>query len=266
MAATSSSSSLAQRLRDRVGAPGARDFVGADLRETDLSGLSFDFLDLTNARLEGADLTDCRFSNVILTGARFAGATLRRSRFGLVEATQADFSGVDAAHSRWEHTKLLAARLDKANLTRTLLRGCTLDDASLVGADLSGGGIVYTSCCGTSFIDARLARFEALGSSFTDAVFTGARDFFSCREIVAEVLRRHAGNDIETSKLLGAVLVMPSWCYAEWKRYLADSEAGEHLQVALEAFGRYPASGSARALEEGWDWRRMSAEAESTDE
>lgn len=233
-----------------------RELVGADLRGVDLSGVKLAFLNLTNVQLNGANLSNVQFSNVVLTGANLQGACVRGSSFYLVEATGIDLSKVDGVESRWEHTNLLSARLEQANLTKALFRSCTLEDAYLQKVDFCGGSLAYSTCNRVNFLGSKLANLETIGTSFRDANFAEAEQFFSCREIVVEILRQHIGKrDIEQAKLVGAVSLMAHWCFAEWKEYLTTPEMVGYYSLALDIFSMYPESGLFQALEEGWTWR-----------
>lgn len=236
-----------------------REFIGADLREVDLSGVKLMFVNLTNAQLNGANLTDAQFSNVILTGAQLQGACLNGSRMYFVEATGSDLSKVSAVQSHWEYTNLLTARLDHADLTKAIFRSCTLDDAYLQKVNFNQGSLSYSTCDRSSFLESSLANLEAIGTTFHDANFAEAEQFCFCREIVVEILRQHLDRrDIEHIKLVGAVSLMARWCFAEWKEYLTTPDMIGYYSLALDIFSKYPKSGLLRALEEGWNWRNPS--------
>jgi len=60
--------------------------------------------------------------------------------------------------------------------------------------------------------------------------------------------------------LVGAVLVMRHWCYADWKRHLDSPELADYYALALEVFRQYPRSGARQTLQRGLDWRQRSRE------
>lgn len=236
-----------------------REFVGADLHGIDLSGSKFAFINLTNAQLSDANLTNTQFSYVILTGAQLHGACLRGARMDFVEATGSDLSGVNAVQSHWEHTNLLAARLDDADLTKATFRSCTLDESYLQKVNFTQGSLAYSTCNRANLLGSKLANLETIGASFRNANLAEAEQFFSCREIVVEILQQHIDKkDIEQAKLVGAVSLMARWCFAEWKEYLIAPDMIGYYSLALDIFSQYPKSGLVQALEEGLDWRNSS--------
>jgi uncharacterized protein YjbI with pentapeptide repeats len=232
------------------------DYVGADLRGADLSGIRLSFANLSGARLDEVNLTGARLSNVILTEAQLRGARLQGAEFSFVEGTLADFSESDGGDSVWRHDNLLHAQFAKANLVNARFQNCTIEEASFAGANLSGGAIVDSACNRASFARGILANLETVGSSFREANFEEAESLIACREIVVEILRRHVTPEIEKLQLIGAVMLMRHWCYAEWKAYLTTPDMEKYYRYALEIFKLYPRSGTFQALQEGWDWRR----------
>jgi hypothetical protein len=102
-----------------------------------------------------------------------------------------------------------------------------------------------------------------VGTSFRDANFDEAENLIACREIIVEILRRHVPREIEQLQLIGAVMLMRHWCYAEWKAYLTTPDMETYFNQALEIFNLYPQSGTFQALQEGWDWRRVTGKDEA---
>lgn len=234
----------------------SREFVGADLRGVDLSGVKLTCINLSNAQLNGANLTEAQLSHVILTGAQLQNTCLQSAQLYFVEAIGSDFSETNAIQSRWEHTNLLTARLDNANLTKATFQACTLDSADLQKANFNQGNLAYSICDRANFAGSQLANLETIGTSFRYANFAEAEQFFSCREIIVEILRQHINTrEVEEAKLVGAVSLMARWCFAEWKEYLTTPDMVGYYALALDIFSKYPKSGMSKALEEGWNWR-----------
>jgi uncharacterized protein YjbI with pentapeptide repeats len=111
--------------------------VGADLRDTDLSGCSLHDLKevkFDNARLVGgwgSNLTKCSFRGAVLRGSRFD-----ESRFVKADFTEADLTGCDLSKS-----DLRGAILKGATLSGAKLMKARLNDADLSGADLRGANL-----------------------------------------------------------------------------------------------------------------------------
>lgn len=230
-------------------------YIGADLRGADLSGVRLAFVNLTNAQLDGANLTNARLTNVILNGAQLSGASLGGAELTFIEATQANFAEIEGNSSRWQHVYALQGQFVAANLNQAKFSNCTLESVSFEHSDLTDAAIVYSQCDHASFTDAQLAQLETLGTSFASAKFDHAKQFFASREILAEIIKPHIGRDVEQNKLVGAILLLRHWCFAEWKAYLSSEEGLPYYEQALSIFEQYPESSAFQALKEGWDWR-----------
>ena len=216
-------------------------FAGADLSGQKISDCS-----LLGANFSGANLRGAHLQRVDLRLANLQGACLESVTLEMVNASGAVLRGAQARHIRMHHVNLFEADLEGANLSRAMLNTCTLEKANLDGCDLTSSYLVYSACARTSFRRAQLEGLTALGSTFSEANFNSAIGFFRCNEIVAEVLLREAGGDLQRIMECAAIVVDRERCYAEWKDYLvqhADAEA-----FALQVFSRYPESGCAEAL------------------
>lgn len=240
------------------------EFVEADLRGADLSGSNLGFINLSYARLDDSNLRGARLNNAILTGACLAGANLQESELRFVEATELDISTSDCRNMRWEHCNMISAMADKANFTNTVFRSCTLDSSSIQNADLTNVSIQSSTCDGTSFKSSILKNLETFGSDFNEADFTDAEQFYTSREIIVEILRRHVAHDIEQAKLIGAAQIMRHWCYSEWRNYLKTPAMKQYYAIGQEILSLYPKSGAYEALEVGWDWRQKSQDQEKS--
>jgi hypothetical protein len=73
-----------------------------------------------------------------------------------------------------------------------------------------------------------------------------------CRDVVAEVLQRHAGRGIERRTAVGTLRGETRWCYSEWREHLADRP--DLYAAAMEIFDLYGDSGCREALEQGWSF------------
>jgi uncharacterized protein YjbI with pentapeptide repeats len=85
------------------------DFSGADLRRTDLSGLTFRDCNFTGAKLNhaalsGAEMHDCQMDNADLSqafarGATFHGSTVEGAKFHEAEFNEFAFAADDNGHT-----------------------------------------------------------------------------------------------------------------------------------------------------------------------
>lgn len=169
--------------------------------------------------LREADLEGARLKGVDLRGANLGGAHLARADLRKAKLNDADLIGASLA----------CADLRGASLAGALLRGADLAGADLRGADLTE-------------VDLRSADLER-------ADFRGARLNFYSHELLAEILRRAAGDDIEKLKWTGLLLVKRDWRWEKWLslkgpltawmrdelRGWAGKDASKEVKAILEA-------------------------------
>jgi hypothetical protein len=227
--------------------PGTR-LINEDLAGVDLHGRAISDLVLLNCNLQGADLRGATLSRVDLSLSDLRGALLEEATLGYINASGARLTGAQGRGVRIEHTKMARAELSAADLREAAFNGVDLEGAVLRAANLAGASIVQSNCTDAAFDSAILEHLNTVGSTFRDASFVGASRFFQSREIVAEILRRNAGDDVERLRSIGAILLDRSRCYAQW-RAAVDALGPEQLRFALRVFAAYPESGCAEALD-----------------
>jgi len=152
-------------------------FVGADLRDIDLSHAN-----LRDAQFTGADLDGTRFDDADLRNARFVGVRLRRTSFARANTEGVRFVGasvsqgdVDGAAGRiilreCTGCSLRGLDLHDADLRGIKVVGANLDDAKLAGAHLNDARLV-----GVSARDADLSRTDLRGANLMGANLRNAR-------------------------------------------------------------------------------------------
>jgi uncharacterized protein YjbI with pentapeptide repeats len=176
-------------------------FIGADLRDTNLSGCclrqlkdvrfdgaslrsasfseashcSFKKADLTEAHINPAVFTDCDFTGAVLckvggpysqmTDCVFRKADLREAWLGESKLQQLDFTGADLREARLEKCDLTGAKLVGADLRNADLRNAILVHADLRKADFREAGLA----------DADLTDAIIDGADFSGASLLGAQ-------------------------------------------------------------------------------------------
>jgi len=185
----------------------------------------FEHVSLNGTNFDRADLDDAIFRHCDLSSANLAGARLRRASFAF--------------------TEFRYARMEGCNLRRSTLTSCLLEEASVQRGALDGANIVACRCDYADFSDASFFQTNTLHSVFTGATFTGSKQFAWSREIVVELLARHA-TDLELIKYVGAIALNRRLCYDEWRTVLKDHP--EYRRLALEALEEYDASGFRAAM------------------
>jgi hypothetical protein len=151
------------------------------------------YLAFTKANLRGADLRGADLRGTYLRGADLRGAYLRGADFRGADFREVDLRGAD----------LRGADLRGVDLRRADLRGADLREADLGGANLR------------------------------EAYLTGAKIAWQSHDLIAEILRRAAGDDTEKLKVAGLMLICREKC---WKDFLEirDSLVGWALDILQE--------------------------------
>ena len=138
----------------------------------DLSGLDSDYAEaryvvlpfweknLSKIDLSYSNLSGLSFRKVILSQADFRGANLKNTRFYRANLFEADFSGADISEANIEESSLVEVNLTKVNLFKTSIAYSNLENANLQDAN----------CRETNF-----QRTQLQGANLHGADFYGAR-------------------------------------------------------------------------------------------
>jgi hypothetical protein len=127
-------------------------------------------------------------------------------------------------HRQWlsgddgQRADLRDANLRGANLRGAYLEGANLIDADLTGADLTGADLIGANLEGANFEGAKLIDANLIDAKLEGADLTGANLNWQSHDLIAEILRRAASDDIEKRKVAGLILVSRDWC---WKEFLS---------------------------------------------
>ena len=126
---------------------------------------------------------------------------------------------VEDLHGKWRRSDEGGVRADLADAN---LADANLAYANLTGADLTGANLAY----------ANLAYAYLNG-----AILTGAKMNWQSHDLIAELLRRKAGDDPARRSLVGLILVSKDWC---WNQFLALQH--HEREWALGVLREYAAS------------------------
>ena len=112
-----------------------------------------------------------------------------------------------------------------AKLRGACLRAADLRDADLTGADLRAADIRDADLTGADLRDAVLTGADLRGAKLTgadlrDAILAGVGVNWRSHELVAEILRRHAGDDMDKRMLAGLILISRDWCWSDFAQIL----------------------------------------------
>lgn len=119
---------------------------------------------------------------------------------------------IDLCEADLFNADLSGADLSEANLSRANLIEANLEGADLEGAYLRGAYLTRVNLTGANLTEADLYRAYLYRANLTGATLT-----FRSRELLSEILRQAAADDIEKLKLAGLVLMQRHWC---WQHFL----------------------------------------------
>ncbi len=161
-----------------------------------------------------ANLRDAHLRDANLGGANLGGANLR----------DAYLRGAN----------LRDANLCDANLGGAYLGGANLRDANLGGAYLGGAYLRGANLRGANLRGANLRGANLRGANLRDANLRGgesrAKIAWQSHDLIAEILRRAAGDDAAKLKVAGFILVCRDKCWPDFLK-MRDPLAGWALEV-----------------------------------
>ena len=96
---------------------------------------------------------------------------------------------------------------------RANLRG-----AHLYGADLYGAHLYGANLYGANLYRADLRKVDLRGADLREVDLRGANLNWQSHDLIAEILRQDAGDDLDKRAMAGLVLVSRDWC---WKHFVA---------------------------------------------
>ena len=96
------------------------------------------------------------------------------------------------------------------------------------------GDVLFALECGSLKLCAEAAVKS--NANLDGANLRGAKSIWQSHDIIAEILRREAGDDIEKRKLVGLILVSRDWC---WKDFLQHADPLKPWAInVLREFGK----------------------------
>ncbi|MCS5550290.1 MAG: pentapeptide repeat-containing protein, partial [Gammaproteobacteria bacterium] len=140
-----------------------------ELRFQDLSGLNFEYINLSNSDFRWSNFDTAKISNVDFTRANLSYTDLSGKDMTGTILTGAiisytNFTGVDLSGKDLTGTILKGVDLSNVDLSGTILTGADLSHTNLTGVDLSGKDLTGT----------RLAGVDLSGKDLTGTILTGS--------------------------------------------------------------------------------------------
>ena len=165
-----------------------------ELRFQDLSGLNFEYINLSNSDFRWSNFDTAKISNVDftranlsytdlsgrdMTGTILTGAIISYTNFTGVDLSGKDLTGtilkgVDLSNVDLSGTILTGADLSHTNLTGVDLSGKDLTGTRLVGVDLSGKDLTGIILTGADLSHTNLTGVDLSGKDLTQTILTGA--------------------------------------------------------------------------------------------
>jgi len=119
----------------------------------------------------------------------------------------------------WEQTRnRLVELLPERDLPENWKFRVDLRGANLRGANLRGANLYDADLRGANLRDANLRDAYLRDANLYGANLDGATINWLSHDLIAELLRKAAGDDVDKRKLVGLVLISRDWC---WEQFLA---------------------------------------------
>ena len=145
---------------------------------------------------------------------------------------------------------LRGAHLRGAHLSGANLRGATMTGANLRGANLSWANLSGATMTGANLSGAYLGRANLSGATMTGANLSGAYlgeanlngvcVNWQSHDLIAEILRRAAEDDVSRRIMVGLILISHDWC---WDMFLALDIAPAVRDWALDELRKWVKEG-----------------------
>ena len=127
---------------------------------------------------------------------------------------------------------LRGAYLVGANLVGADLRSADLRSADLWGADLRGANLRGADLWGADLRSADLWGADLRSANLRGADLQDATMAWASPDMIAEILRRAAGNDLAKRALIGFIMEMHEWCWEQWVVYEHPERAWALAELA----------------------------------
>jgi len=119
--------------------------------------------------------------------------------------------------------------------------------ANLSGADLSVANLSGANLYRANLYGANLYGANLSGANLYGANLYGANLSWQSHDLLAEILRREAGDDIKRRSFAGLILISRDWCWSTWlklevtaevrwaasvlAKWIKPEDTGEHIEA-----------------------------------
>jgi uncharacterized protein YjbI with pentapeptide repeats len=150
------------------------DLCEADLEDYDICGANLFGADLTGASLHGADLSEAVLTNARVIGADFENANLAGVTLNWADASTAVFLNANLSDADLRGTHFCEAEMSGAIFQNALMTWADLEKANLSKTDVRGADLSLSRLVRTNFKGADLTGCRVYGCSVWDVEMAGA--------------------------------------------------------------------------------------------
>jgi uncharacterized protein YjbI with pentapeptide repeats len=136
----------------------------------------------------------------------------------MVERRAANLRGAYLYEANLTGANLYEANLYEANLYEANLTEANLTEANLTGANLDRANLREAYLREANLTGANLTGANLTGAYLYEANLDGAVINWQSHDLIAEILRQAAGDNVQRRMVAGLVLVSRDWC---WDKFLA---------------------------------------------
>ena len=172
----------------------------------------------TRARLIECGISAARLPEEWQPGIDLRAANLTEANLTWADLTEADLTWADLPGANLTGADLTGADLTAANLTEANLAG-----ANLAGADLTGANLTGANLAGANLAGAHLAGIVVAWQSHA---------------LLADILRRAAGDNVPRRMLAGLIAISTDWCWGEFLNLDIDPALREWAIAELRQWVR----------------------------
>ena len=209
-----------------------------ELRFQDLSGLNFEYVNLSNSDFTGSNFDDAKISNVDFTNANLSrtdlsGKNLTGTILKGADLTGTNLTGVDLSGKDLTDTTLTGADLSDKDLTGTILKGADLSYSNLSGIDLSHTDLTETILLDVDFTNAIVPDVYLSGKNFNNAIFNGVD--LSGKDLSSSKFQKEASFDnanLENVNLSKAELIEVDFTNIKNKSLVGADLSGASLRYS----------------------------------
>ena len=170
------------------------------------------------------------------TVAKAAAANLRYANLRSANLRYADLRSADLSYANLHSANLHSADLHSADLHSANLCSADLSSADLRSANLHYANLRYANL---SYADLRSADLRSADLSYANlryANLSKIRIAYQSHDLLAEILKRSAGDDIAKLKVAGLILISRDKC---WEGFLDMAEHEPLADWALDELAKW---------------------------